>query len=207
MTQFTATQADEFMRKLKWIMIIGGLVVVVPLVILVVIVDRHVLSLEKQLHFQPPDAVGELSPGGGSDALPWEPVAGQLVYVPAYSHVYHQQGEANLLTITLSIRNTDLAHEIAVTSVRYFDTNGNEVKSYVSQAKLVGPLATIEFLVARDDKQGGSGASFLVEWSAAQEVSEPILEAVMIDTTSQQGISFVRTGKVLKQLTTDEADH
>ncbi|MCA9110215.1 MAG: DUF3124 domain-containing protein, partial [Planctomycetaceae bacterium] len=32
-------------------------------------------------------------------------------------------------------------------------------------------------------------------------VSEPIIEAVMIDTDRQQGISFARTGKVIEEVT------
>jgi hypothetical protein len=42
------------------------------------------------------------------------------------------------------------------------------------------------------------GANFIVEWVASTEVSEPIVEAIMIGTDFQQGISFTSPGKVIK---------
>lgn len=193
-------QADEFMRKLQILLILGGVLILAPLLFLGFLVDRRVHSLEQQLHYAPPLGDSEPVMEEEMDITPWESVQGQLVYVPAYSHVYHQDGKPHLLTVTLSVRNTDLENPIVVNSVRYYDTAGKEVKSFINRPKTIGPLSTIEFLVARDDRDGGSGANFLVEWNSAKMVTEPILEAVMIDTTSQQGISFVRTGKVIKAL-------
>jgi hypothetical protein len=37
-----------------------------------------------------------------------------------------------------------------------------------------------------------------VEWVAEKEISEPVVEAVMIGTESTQGISFISPGKVIK---------
>jgi hypothetical protein len=54
--------------------------------------------------------------------------------------------------------------------------------------------------VTRNDTKGGSGANFIVEWIAQTEISEPLVEAVMIGTDSQQGISFVGQGRVIKTL-------
>ena len=89
---------------------------------------------------------------------------------------------------------------ILLKSVRYFDTGGNQIRSFINKPLRLGPLATREFLVERDDATGGSGANFLVEWVADKPVSEPIIESVMIDTSGQQGISFVRAGTVIKEL-------
>jgi hypothetical protein len=61
------------------------------------------------------------------------------------------------------------------------------------------PLASTDFFVAADDKIGGSGANFIVEWVAEKTVNEPVVEAIAIGTSSSQGISFVSPGKVLKQ--------
>ena len=44
------------------------------------------------------------------------------------------------------------------------------------------------------DKSGGLGANFLVEWVAEQPVYGPVVEAVMIGTAGTQAISFVSTG-------------
>ena len=129
--------------------------------------------------------------------LPDVAADGQLIYVPAYSHVYGANGNPILLTVTLSVRNTDSESSIVLSRVDYFDTDGNLKQSYLKNPTEIGPLATKEFLVDRSDVGGGSGANFLVEWSAAEPVTAPIMEAVMIDTTDGQGIAFVRAGLVL----------
>jgi hypothetical protein len=122
----------------------------------------------------------------------------KTVYIPAYSHVYHQDGKPHLLTVTLSVRNTDFEHPITVSTVKYYDTNGKELVSQLKQPIKLGPLATREFVVPREDQLGGSGANFIVEWMAKTDVSEPIIESVMIDTSGQQGISFARSGMVVR---------
>lgn len=121
----------------------------------------------------------------------------QAVYVPAYSHVYHEDGRALLLTVTLSVRNTDRDHEIALKSVRYYDSRGTEVRSHLDKPFRLKPLATAEFRIARDDTSGGSNASFIVEWAADQTVTEPLIETIMIDTEGPQGLSFARRALVV----------
>jgi len=162
--------------------------------------DRRLDSFQETLRYKPPaefeESAGDLhdtSASSGHELV--NPSQGQLVYVPAYSHIYHDDGDPYLLTITLSVRNTSVEHEIVVNSVRYFNTQGNVVKSYLSKPLRLPPLATTEFLVERDNATGGSGANFLVKWAAETKVTEPIIEAVMIDTKGQQGISFARYGR------------
>lgn len=53
--------------------------------------------------------------------------------------------------------------------------------------------------IAANDTSGGAGANFIVEWVAEKTVYEPVVEAVMINTSSSQGISFVSPARVLKQ--------
>ena len=45
------------------------------------------------------------------------------------------------------------------------------------------------------------GANFIVRWSAEREMNSPIIECLMIGTQSGQGISFVSSGKVIKEHT------
>jgi hypothetical protein len=126
-------------------------------------------------------------------------VMGQTIYVPIYSHIYYEnQKNVFDLSATLSIRNTDLTHAIIVTSVRYYDTTGKLVKQYLEQPVELGSLASMDFVVERTDTSGGSGANFIVEWIAQKTVSEPVVEAVMISAVSNQGISFISSGKVIK---------
>ncbi|MDZ8054272.1 MAG: DUF3124 domain-containing protein [Aulosira sp. ZfuVER01] len=124
---------------------------------------------------------------------------GQTIYVPVYSHIYHNDERKILdLAATLSIRNTDLTNPMIVTAVRYYDSNGKLIKQYLERPIQLNALASTDFFVNRTDTSGGSGANFIVEWVSQKAISEPIVEAVMIATEFQQGVSFVSPGKVIK---------
>lgn len=128
-------------------------------------------------------------------------VMGQTVYVPIYSHIYYYNSQAHVMNLsaTLSIRNTDLTNSIIITSVRYYDTSGQLIRQDIKSPVELKPLASTDFFIAADDTSGGSGANFIVEWVAEKTVYEPVIEAIMISTSSSQGISFVSPSKVLKQ--------
>lgn len=128
-------------------------------------------------------------------------VIGQTIYVPVYSHIYYENQKKVIdLSATLSIRNTDLSNSIIITSVRYYNTEGKLIKQYLDRPGELDSLASTDFVVEKTDTSGGSGANFIVEWIAQKNVSEPIVEAVMINAASNQGISFVSTGRVIKSL-------
>ena len=122
---------------------------------------------------------------------------GQTIYVPAYSHVYYGNGKEFLLAITLSIRNTSFTDSISVTSVRYYNSKGNLVKEYFKKSLQIPPMATTEFFVEEQDTSGGSGANFIVKWTAQKDVNKPVVEAVMISTALQQGIALISPGRVI----------
>ena len=146
----------------------------------------------------PPVAAPDTAARSGAGLA--EAVAGQVVYVPAYSHVYSGDGDRDvLLTATLSVRNTDAVRPIRLVGVRYVGSEGQTVRSYVDAPRTLGPLATASYVVAESDRAGGVGASFLVEWPADADVSAPVVQAVMISTAGQQGISFVTEGRVLAE--------
>jgi hypothetical protein len=128
-------------------------------------------------------------------------VMGQTVYVPVYSHIYHYNSQEHVMNLsaTLSIRNTDLKNSIIITSVRYYDSDGQLIRQDIKSPVELKPLASTDFFIAADDTSGGSGANFIVEWVALKTVYEPVIEAVMISTFSSQGISFVSPAKVLNQ--------
>jgi len=124
---------------------------------------------------------------------------GQTIYVPVYSQIYHHnRQEIFELAATLSIRNTDLTKPIVITSARYYDSDGKLVKQYLERPIQLNALASTDFFINRNDKSGGLGANFIVEWVAQTEISEPVVEAVMIGTDFQQGISFISPGRVIK---------
>lgn len=133
----------------------------------------------------------------------WEATAtvlGERVYVPIYSHIYYRNRRSDIdLAATLSIRNTDEAAPIRVTTVRYYDSEGALVRQYVETPVRVAPMGSTYFLIEQQDDTGGVGANFIVEWEAERAVSPPVIEAVMISATSSQGISFVTQGRVLRR--------
>ncbi len=131
---------------------------------------------------------------------PQKHVAGQTVYVPIYSHIYHYDRKDDVMNLsaTLSIRNTDMANSIIITSVRYYDTKGEFIKQFVQQPVELKALASTDIFIQTNDVRGGLGANFIVEWVANQTVYAPVIEAIMISTASGQGISFVSPGRVLK---------
>lgn len=130
----------------------------------------------------------------------FQAATGQTIYVPIYSHIYYENREKSFdLAATLSIRNTDLTSPMIVTAARYYDTNGKLLRQYVEKPIQLDALASTDFVVDRNDTSGGSGANFIVEWVAKTEISEPVVEAVMIGSALQQGISWISPGRVIKQ--------
>ncbi|MBV9388972.1 MAG: DUF3124 domain-containing protein [Chroococcidiopsidaceae cyanobacterium CP_BM_ER_R8_30] len=122
----------------------------------------------------------------------------QTIYIPVYSHVFYSEQRIFNLATTLSIRNTDLTNPIIITSVRYYNSNGKLVKQYLEGPIQLNALASTNFFVQRNDPSGGFGANFIVDWVAQTEISPPIVEAVMLNAESQQGISLLSSGRVIK---------
>ena len=129
---------------------------------------------------------------------------GQTIYVPAYSEMYFMPDRTLDLAVTLTIHNTDFENPIILTSVRYYDTQGQLLKEYLVEPRLLGPLASTDFFVEASEQSGGIGTNFIVEWGAEQPVFEPIVEAIMLNTTNDRGISLTSPGRVIKQITPQE---
>jgi len=72
------------------------------------------------------------------------------------------------------------------------------VRAYLNKPVKLAPFATKKYLVKEDDREGGSGANFVVKWNSEQPVHAPVIESVMIGTRSQQGISFTSRGVVIE---------
>jgi len=133
-------------------------------------------------------------------AGPLQLTQGQTVYIPAYSHIYHGNKESPLLlSVTLSIRNTEPLHSLTVTTVNYHETEGALLKEYIKKPIVLGPLGTERYIVPQRDSSGGSGANFIVKWHSEKPINPPIMETVMIGTQSQLGISFTSRGQAIEQ--------
>ena len=183
--QDTGNKTDNFQLVMS---------IIAPIVVLLLAIylGNEFRVLEDQLRYMPP---ANRQSGGGVEKI--EIMEGKTVYVPAYSHIYSRGGEPHLLEVTLSIRNTDPERVIRLEEVRYFDTRGKLVKNYLDGILELGPLETVEFLVEAQDKQGGSGANFIVTWDANEPVYEPIIEAIMIGLSKEYSISFITPARSL----------
>jgi len=125
---------------------------------------------------------------------------GQTLYVPVYSHIYWGAKVRPFnLACTLSVRNTDTAATITVTSVDYYDTEGRKIRAFLDRPLKLGPLATREFYIGEEDTVGGSGANFLVRWSAETPANAPLVECVMIGVRSGQGVSFTSRAREISE--------
>ena len=195
------SERESFYRAVKIFLFVG---VIIPIICLVVFMEFRFNSLEREIHTFEPSVRDESR--SSIESLPWHPVQGQTLYVPAYSHIYHQSGAPQLLTVTLSVRNTDRDSEIVVTSVQYYNSAGKMIRTLLEKPLQLNALASTEFVVEKNDEAGGSGANFIVEWKAGQAVNVPVVEAVMIDTSNSQGISFVRTATVLDETSLDRSE-
>ena len=130
----------------------------------------------------------------------FQPIVGQIIYVPVYSHVYFMnKGRKYNLAVNISMNNTDLETPIIIKSVKYYNKKGEFLEDYLPKTVKLNPLASTDFFIELIDTRGGLGANFLIEWVAEKKVSAPIVESVMVGTAGTQGISFVSEGRVVKE--------
>lgn len=129
--------------------------------------------------------------------------SGQTIYVPVYSSVLHgnlnDRGtpEQILLSSMLSVRNTDPYETMTLTSVEYFDSAGKLLRQYLTKPLTMAPLETVDFFVENRERQGGTGANFIVIWKANDPINPPIMETVQVYHWGTQGQSFTSRGQVI----------
>lgn len=127
--------------------------------------------------------------------LPASAVVKGKTYLSVYSEVYHlKDGRTHNLTATVSMRNPNPTDTIYIQSAHYFNTQGEEIRSYFDKAIFVAPMETVQIVIEENDKEGGAGASFLFDWNTKTSSNAPLFEGVMISTSGQQGLSFKTTG-------------
>ena len=116
-------------------------------------------------------------------------------YLSVYSEIYQRsEGRTYHLTATVSMRNISSTDSVFILHADYYNTKGDLIRNYLNHPVFIQPLETIEIVIDEADETGGTGANFLVEWATRSQVHEPLLEAVMISTTGQQGLSFTTQG-------------
>ncbi|MFC4097089.1 DUF3124 domain-containing protein [Euzebyella saccharophila] len=116
------------------------------------------------------------------------------VYVPIYSDIYNQTRDSRtLLTATLSIRNTSSKDSLFINKIDYFNTQGDLVRSYLNNSIYLKPLETIDYVIEEQDKEGGSGANFIIHWYGKSSLN-PLFQAVMVGGLGSQAFSFTTEG-------------
>ena len=109
--------------------IIAGLGACAAILILLAVsyIANRLETIEDRIAYQPPAASTDAPPvvSGGTR---------HAIYVPAYSHIYSHGGQAFMLEVTLSFRNTDPQHALRIERVSYFDTKGKEIRASPSKS-------------------------------------------------------------------------
>lgn len=139
-------------------------------------------SAQQQLHYQAPITTNVKN----SESLSNQKIS----YAPFYSHIYYNNGNPILLEGTLSIRNTDIDENLNIIKVEYYDSKGELLKSFTEQPFQLKPLESIEYLVQKEDIDGGAGANFLVYWSSDNPNTTPIIESILIGKVQNKPFSF-----------------
>lgn len=120
-------------------------------------------------------------------------------YVPVYSSVSMSQGKVRAdFSVTLSIHNTSETRPLVLRRIAYFDTSGRMVESYLKAPVALKPFAAIEVFVPTADVRGGTGANFMVDWAASGEISEPVIEALMVGSVGSGHYAFTAQGRPVK---------
>lgn len=118
-----------------------------------------------------------------------------LIYVPIYSDIYvDHQNQKTLLAATLSIRNTSSVDSLFISKIDYYNTAGDLVRGYIENPISLSPMATINYVIEKEDDTGGPGANFIVEISSKQRDIKPLIQAVMIGEAGNKGFAFSTDG-------------
>jgi hypothetical protein len=120
-------------------------------------------------------------------------------YIPVYSSVAMSQGKLRAdFSVTLSIHNASETRPLVLRRVAYFDTGGIMVENYLKAPVALKPFSTVEVFVPATDVRGGTGANFVVDWAAAGEIAEPVVEALMFGGIGSGHYAFVSQGRPIK---------
>jgi hypothetical protein len=133
-------------------------------------------------------------------AVPADPLAvSGAFYVPVYSSVSMSQGRLRAdFSVTLSVHNASETRPLVLKRIAYFDTVGKLVESYLKAPIALKPFSTVEVFVATTDVRGGTGANFVVDWAAADDIAEPAVEALMVGSVGNGHYAFISQGRPIK---------
>lgn len=116
-------------------------------------------------------------------------------YLPVYSSIYNiHESKTFELTTTVSIRNISETDSVYILKADYYNTVGESIRQYLENPIYLKPLETIEIIIEKQDKMGGTGANFVFHWAVIKDENPPLFEAVMISADGAQGLAFSTRG-------------
>lgn len=119
-------------------------------------------------------------------------------FLSIYSQIYvRTENDQTDLTATISLHNPNINEQVYIDKATYYNTYGEPIRVYFDKTIFIEPMETVQIIIDGVDDEGGTGANFIFDWTIKPNTNEPIIEAIMISTYGQQGISFVTTGKKL----------
>jgi hypothetical protein len=122
-------------------------------------------------------------------------------YVPVYSSVTLSEGRLRAdFAVTLSVHNASETKPLVIRRIAYFDTTGKLVENYLKAPVALKPFATVEVAIPTTDVRGGTGANFVVDWSATEEIAEPAVEALMIGSVGSGHYAFISQGRPVRNI-------
>lgn len=130
---------------------------------------------------------------------------GQTVYVPIYSEIRHGNTSAagkpdtTLMSVLVSVRNTDPTNSIRIVSAPYYNTDGVLIRNSVTSPKVIAPFGTFEIFVELRENLGGSGANYAIRWDAATAVSPPTIEALHSRFQAGYSVAFISRGRAISE--------
>ncbi len=126
----------------------------------------------------------------------------ESIYVPIYTDVYHiDQSKLFPLTVTLSLRNTSLSDSVYIFKADYYNSKGQLIKQHVDDHLMLalGPLESYDLVIDKMTYKGDTGANYIVNYGQKSGESNMIVQALMINTSGQQGLSFITNGIVIEK--------
>lgn len=141
-----------------------------------------------------------LAPGAQANVPAAPRAVKERTFVPLHSTVIVGGGRTKLnFSGSLSIHNTSADTVLVIDAIEYRNAAGELVQSYLQAPLGLRPFASAQVTIAQDDVRGGVGPSFVIDWSAAETIDPPAVEAVMIAVQGTQGFSFVSQGRRLSR--------
>ena len=108
-----------------------------------------------------------------------------------YSDIYiDRYNQKVLLSATSSIRNTTLKKSLYINKIDYYGTNGELIKSYIKNLIKLPPMATLNYVVEKEENKGGPGTDFIIDVEGLDDT----VKAVMIGYFSNKAFAFNTQG-------------